>query len=123
MTLREELEKRLEIDYSKAPKNFWNQKDLEMIWSESEHLYIGIDARGEEWIAALQHTTIPIFSIKCTNKTRKNDAEIDCGAINFVTILDNKKECRKCNKEFTIQLTIPKSSQAYQTWEKLQEGQ
>jgi len=119
MTLREDLEKKLQRDYSKTPKKIWNKNNLEMIWNEEEKLYIGIDSKGEEWITSLQHTTIPIFSISCTNKQRKNNAEVDCAAINFVTILDNNTKCRKCSKEFTIQLTVPKSSMAYEILEKL----
>lgn len=114
MTLRENLKKQLEIDYAKAPKKIWNQHDLEMTWNEEEKLYIGKDAKGKEWIAALQHTRVPIFSVTCDNKTRKGSAEINCGAINFVTIFEkNTITCRKCKKEFPVKLVIPKSSMAH----------
>jgi len=125
MTLREELEKRLEIDYSKAPKKFWNKNNLEMIWNEEEKLYIGIDSKGEEWIASLQNTSVPLYYVKCTNPQRKGNVEVDCGALQCISITNKDNiTCRKCKKSFTAQLDIPKSSQAYQTWEKLQqEGQ
>ena len=120
MTLREELQKKFEIDCTKAPRKIWNQNNLEMIWSEEEKIYIGIDSQKREWIAALQHTTVPIFSLACTNKERKNDAEVNCGGINFVPIFAKGEiTCRKCNKSFPIKLEIPKSSVAFDILEKL----
>lgn len=122
MTLREELKKKFERDSTRVPKKIWNQNDLEMIWSEEEKLYIGQDLKGVQWIAALQHTSVPIFSVNCTNKKRKNNAEIDCGAKNFVAIFEKEGEtitCRECKKPFPIKLNIPKSSQAFKILEKL----
>lgn len=119
MTLREELKKRLENDYSKAPKKYWNMNNLEMIWNENEHLYIGIDVMGVEWITALQTTRVPIFAVKCTIPQRKGNVEVNCGAINFVPIFDSIVQCRKCEKEFPAKLNIPKTSQAYSILEKL----
>ncbi|MCZ6583046.1 MAG: hypothetical protein O6761_07755, partial [Thaumarchaeota archaeon] len=108
-------------DYKKVPKKFWNQKGLKMIWSEDEKLYIGTDAKGKEWIASIQHTRVPIFSVTCTNTQRKGNAEIVCGAINFAAIFekDDNIQCRKCKKVFTVTPVIPKSSNAYKILENL----
>lgn len=114
MTLREILKKQLERDYQRVPKKIWNQNNLEMIWNKEEKLYIGKDAKGNEWISSIQHTTVPIFSVTCTNKIRKGNAEVDCGAINFVDIFEKDVIlCRKCKKDFPVKLVIPKSSAAY----------
>jgi len=116
MTLRETLKNDLKKYYRQAPKKMWNQHNLEMNWSDEEKLYIGTDVKGKEWIAALQHTTVPIFSVPCPNKEeRKNETEIICGAINFVAICNDDDDilCRKCNKTFTPKLNIPESSQAF----------
>ena len=120
MTLREYLKKRLEKEYLKAPKKIWNKNNLEMVWNEDKKLYIGIDSKGEEWIASLQHSRIPIFSVKCTNLQRKGDAEVYCGAINFLPICDDGTiQCHKCNKPFTIELNVSKESSAYEILENL----
>lgn len=120
MTLREKLQKQLEEDYRKAPRKIFNNNHLEMIWNENQHLYIGIDSNGEEWIEAIQNTRVPIFSVKCTNKILKNEILVDCGAINFTSIFNlSELKCRKCNKTFTTQLEVPKSSQAYKILENL----
>lgn len=121
MTLREELKKRLEKEYVKAPRKFWNKNNLEMVWSEDEKLYIGIDSKGEEWIASLQHTRVPIFSVKCTNLQRKGNVEVECAAINFVPICNDGDtiKCRKCKKDFTAELNILESSTAYEIINKL----
>lgn len=120
MTLREELKKKLEDDCIKNPLKIWNKNNLQLKWNSTEKLYTGIDSKGAEWIAALQHTTVPIFSVRCTNLQRKNDAEVNCGAINFIAICDGDiVRCRKCDKDFTIKLNIPKSSKAYKILENL----
>jgi len=120
MTLREKLEKQLEIDYAKAPKTFWNVNNLEMKWNEEEKLYIGIDSKGEEWITSLQHTSVPFFYVKCTNPQRKGNVEVDCAALHCIPITNKDNiTCRKCKKSFTIQLDISKSSKAYEILEKM----
>jgi len=120
-TLRESLKKRLATDYSKAPKKIWNQNDLEMIWSDKEKIYIGKDESGAEWIAALQHTTVPIFSFPCPNLARKGNAEVECKSINFVPITHKGTiKCRKCNKLFTPKFNIEKTSQAYEIFKNLE---
>lgn len=120
MTLREELTKKFVKDCLKAPKKYWNNNDLEMKWSEDEHIYIGVDAKNREWITALQHTTVPIFSIKCSNKQRKGNIEIDCAAINFVSICDEGNiTCRTCEKDFLISFDIDKKSKAYEIYQNL----
>ncbi len=121
MTLREELKEKFEKDCKKTSKKFWNLKDQQMFWNEDEKLYIGLDSSKQEWISSLQHTTVPIFSVTCPVLQRKGNIEVQCGAINFIPIFKNDKgiQCRKCNKEFTVQLTIPKSSQAYKILNKL----
>ncbi len=119
-TLRESLKKRLIIDYSKAPKKIWNQNDLEMKWSDEEKFYIGVDGKGKEWISALQHTTIPIFAVPCPNLVRKGNVELECKYINLIPICNNEEiKCRKCNKSFTPKLNIPKTSNAYEIFQKL----
>lgn len=120
ITLREKLEKQLKNDYAKAPSKIWNQNNLEMVWSKEENLYIGTDSKGKEWIASVQHTKVPIFSVICTNKQRKGNVEINCAEINFVSITNRKAiTCRKCKNPFNPQLIIPDSSQAYKLLEKL----
>jgi len=119
-TLRESLKKRLITDYSKAPKKIWNQNNLEMNWNDKEKLYIGHDEKGAEWIAALQNTTVPIFSVLCSNLARKGNVEVECKSINFVDITHKGNiKCRKCNKSFTPKLNIPKTSQAYDIFKNL----
>jgi len=120
MTLRESLKKQLIIDYSKAPKKIWNQNDLEMKWSDEEKLYIGVDDKKKEWIAALQQTRIPIFSVPCPNLTRKGNVEVECKSVNFIPICNiGTIKCRKCNGSFTPKLNIPKTSNAYEIFQKL----
>ena len=120
MTLRDELKKQLEIDYSKAPKKYWNLNDLEMKWNDKEKLYIGIDEKGAEWIASLQHTTVPIFSFPCPNLARKGNIEVECKSVNFVPITNTEKmKCRKCEKPFTPKLNISKTSKAYDLFKNL----
>lgn len=119
-TLRESLKKRLITDYTKAPKKIWNQNNLEMKWSDKEKLYIGLDNVGVEWIESLQHTTIPIFSVPCPNLARKGNVEVKCKSINFVDITHSGAiKCRKCNKPFTPNLIIPKTSKAYEIFKNL----
>lgn len=120
MTLRESLKKQLVKDHSKAPKKIWNQNNLEMKWSDKEKLYIGFDEKGTEWIASLQHTIVPIFSFPCPNLARKGNIEVECKSTNFVDITHKGPiKCRKCNKSFTPEFNIPKTSQAYQIFRKL----
>jgi len=116
MTLRENLKNQLYKDYAKAPPKYFNTNNLEMTWSKNENIYIGIDSKGKEWIAALQSSRVPIFFVSCTNKQIKDSTETNCGAINIVPIFDNDKKitCRKCKKEFTVEIIIPKSSVAYE---------
>ena len=104
ITLREKLTQKLEINYKIAPKKFRNQNNLEMKWSEREKIYIGIDEKGQEWIAALQNDAVAMFYVKCPNE---NISDVICNEINIVSILDRKKTCRKCNKEFDVKLDIP----------------
>ena len=120
MSLRDTLKKVLEIDYNKAPKKIWNLNNLEMKWSTKEKLYIGIDENGEEWISSLQHTTIPIFSFTCPNLARKNNAEVVCKSINFIPITHKGAiKCRKCNKTFTPEFVIPKTTAAFEIFKNL----
>lgn len=119
-TLREYLKKRLTVDYSKASKKFWNQNNLEMNWSDEEKLYIGIDEKKIEWIASLQQTTIPIFSVPCPNLVRKGNVEVECKSVNFIPICNNEEiKCRKCNKSFTPKYDISETSQAYEIFNNL----
>ena len=119
-SLRESLKKQLALDYSNAPKTYVNLKGLEMKWNKNENIYIGIDATGEEWITALQTTTIPIFSVACTNTVKTYGLEKQCKAINFLAICDsNSIKCRKCKKPFIADLNINPSSVAFETWKKL----
>jgi len=91
-----------------------------MKWSDKENLYIGIDEKNREWIAALQQTTIPIFSIPCPNLVRKGNIEIECNAPNFVDITQKDSiKCRKCNNPFTPKFNIPKSSKAFEIFNNL----
>ena len=118
MTLRDDLKKQLEKDYQRAPPKFFNSTGLEMTWNKSENLYTAVDSKGKEWIASLQDTKVPIFSIPCTNKTEGD--KVNCGAINFVPICNSDDmACRKCGKNFPVQLNIPESSIAYKILEKL----
>ena len=45
----------------------------------------------------------------------QNNIETKCGAINIVPIFNNDKEikCRTCNMTFTVKITVPESSVAY----------
>lgn len=115
MTLRDDLKKQLEKDYQRAPRIFFNSNGLEMIWNNSENLYTAKDSNGKEWIAALQNSKVPIFFVSCTHKIQKNNQEVNCGAINVVPIFNNDKEikCRTCSMEFTVKITVPESSVAY----------
>jgi len=114
MTLRNNLKLRLEADYSRTPKKYINSNNLEMTWDKEENLYIGIDTKGEEWIAGNQNTSVAIFGVNCTN----NDT---CNALNLVAICyDGEKiTCRKCKKDFIAHLVISKSSAAYSILGKL----
>jgi len=114
MTLRNNLKTRLVEDYLKSPKKYFNGNNLEMTWDEKENLYIGIDIKGEEWIAGSQNTSVAIFGVNCTNNN-------DCNALNIVAICyDGEKiTCRKCKKDFIAHLVISKSSRAYDILEKL----
>ncbi len=115
MTLRDDLKKQLESEYQRTPQKFINSNGLEMTWNNSAHLYTAIDSKGKEWIASLQNSKVPIFFVSCTNRTLKNNTELNCGAINVVPIFDNNKEitCRGCNTEFTVNIIVPESSVAY----------
>jgi len=108
MTLRDKLKSKLEKDYARAPAKIWNKNNLEMKWDNDNKLYTGIDENGEEWIAALQRTRVPIFSVKCTIPQRKGDTELPCGGINFLAICndEDKIKCRKCNESFTAKLNV-----------------
>lgn len=109
MSLCKELQLKLQADYLKAPKKYYNQNNLEMTWSDTEKLYIGID-KGVTWIASIQNTTVPIFSVRCKN----------CSAPNYFAICDDMtKKCRKCNKLFTAKLNVSKTSRAFEIFEKL----
>jgi len=120
MSLRDYLKKRLAVDYAKAPNKIYNQNNLELKWSDKEKLYIGFDAKGEEWIAALQFTTVPIFSVPCTNLIKKNGMEVKCASVNFRPICDsNSIKCRKCKQTYTGKINIDPSSVAYDIWKKL----
>ncbi len=121
MTLREELKNKFQKDATKAPKKFFNQNNLEMIWSDKEKLYTGIDENGKEWIAALHQTTVPIYFVSCPNKIRKNNTEIDCRSKNIVAIFQEKDmiQCRECKQSFPVKLDISKSTQAYKILENL----
>lgn len=114
-TLRERLTEKLEINYKIAPKTMRNQNNLELLWSRKEKIYIGIDEKGEEWISALQHCPVAMFYVKCPNIT----SNVACNKLNIVTILDEKKVCHKCGKEFNVTLDISKSSKAYEILENL----
>ena len=70
-TLRENLKNTYEIDCKKASKKYWNLKDTELFWNEEEEMYIGLDTSKQEWIATLQQTTVPIFSVTCSVLKRK----------------------------------------------------
>lgn len=115
MTLREQLTKKLEINYKIAPQTMRNQNDLKLIWNGKEKIYIGTDEKGQEWIAALQSSSVPMFYVKCPNVT----SDVACNTLNIVTILDGKKVCHKCAKEFNVTLDISKSSKAYEILENL----
>lgn len=121
MTLREQLAKQFERDCSKAPKKYWNIKDKEMRWDVNEKIYISVDESGKEWIAALQHTRVPIFSVTCSNTQRKGNIEIECGGINLVPIFKDEEtiKCHVCNKEFPVKLNINPTSVSYKTWKRL----
>jgi len=123
MSYRKELESKLEQDYSKTPKKIWNQNDVELIWDETQKIYIGKDENGIEWIESLQHTKIPIFTIHCNIPKRKGNVEVPCSAPNFCTILDDGKEfeCRVCDSKNKIKLLVPKDSRAFDILQKLKE--
>jgi len=114
MTLRNNLKLKLEADYLKSPKKYFNGNNLEMTWDNKENLYIGIDTRGEEWIASSQNTSVAMYGVNCTNNN-------DCNAVNLVAICyDGEKiTCRKCKKDFVAHLVVSKSSVAYGILEKL----
>lgn len=119
-SLRESLKKQLKLDYSNAPKTYINQNGLELTWNEKEKLYSGIDDRGEEWISALQTTSVPIFAVPCTNKVKNYGLEKLCASPNFVAICDsNSVKCRKCKQVYMAQIHIDPSSMAFETWKKL----
>lgn len=115
MTLRQQLIEKLAINYRKAPKTMRNQNNLELTWNPTKKIYIGIDEKGEEWIAALQTCPVPMFYVKCPNVT----SDVTCNKLNIVTIIDGKKICHSCAKEFVVKLDIPKSSKAYEILENL----
>ena len=120
MTLREKLKKQLQIDYIRAPKKFFNSNNLEMTWSDTEHLYIGF-VKDVEWIAALQQTSVPFFAISCTNTQNKNNVESNCRAINHVPICSNDESitCRICKQSFIVQIDVTKTSVAYKIFQDL----
>lgn len=119
MTIREDLKNKLKAEYLIVPKKFYNQNNLEMTWSEKDHLYAGIDPKGVEWIAAYQDSKVPIFAVHCPNK--KNDNIQVCNGVNFVAICYDDEEitCRKCNQKFTPKLVVPESSVAYKMFQEL----
>lgn len=120
MTLREQLKEQLEADYLKAPKKYWNLNETELFWNEDEKIYIGLDTSKQEWIASLQHTRVPIFSVLCPNQVRKGNVEVECKSVNFVPICNGGNiKCRKCKETFIPQLNIPKSSAAFKIFENL----
>jgi len=121
MTKRDDLKKRLQLDYSRAPKVILNQNKLEMVWSDKEKIYIGHDKSGEEWIAALQNTSVPIMSVLCPLKGTILDGDkLVCHGVNIVPITNSGSiNCRKCKKSFTPEINIPKSSSIYDLWNKL----
>lgn len=115
MTLRERLTEKLAINYRIAPQTMRNQNGLELTWNGKEKMYIGIDQKEQKWIAALENCPVPMFYVKCPNLT----SGVTCNELNIVTILDSKKICHKCAKEFVVKLDIPKSSRAYEILENL----
>ncbi len=115
MTLRQRLTEKLVINYQKAPKTMRNQNGLELTWNGKEKIYVGIDEKGQKWISALQSSPVPMFSVKCSNVI----SDVTCNELNIVTILDSKKVCHKCAKEFDVKLNVPKSSKAYGMLEQL----
>lgn len=119
MSLRDNLKKQLIKDYTNAPKTYINQNGVELKWDAKDKLYIGIDSQGGEWMASLQTTTIPMYSVNCTNKVKNYGLEKLCGEKNIFPLCLNTIKCRKCKKPFIPDINIDPTSAAYETWKNL----
>ena len=113
-TSEAELRKQAEEDVARISKTIQHDSaGREYIWQEDKGFFESeADENGKTWIKGID-SSVPGFWFNCPNITGANSKGYDivCATPHFVFIYQDgeKLTCRKCNKESTIKLVLPKA--------------